>query len=175
MSDITIICQTTEKKDVENSTEISKVDEALSRDLAKDYPPTPREVVKFYNKLLQCFYNEDCSKSEIEELGGQARLLMDDALLANNPKEQYLTLLESDIQDSKDKGKTISDTTVANSSDIKYQKVKGEECAYVTASYFVKEGNSYTRTYEEYVLRKDTNKQWKILGYQLTKGDSSDE
>lgn len=62
------------KKDVENSTEISKVDEALSRDLAKDYPPTPREVVKFYNKLLQCFYNEDCSKSEIEELGGQARL-----------------------------------------------------------------------------------------------------
>ena len=57
------------KKDVENSTEISKVDEALSRDLAKDYPPTPREVVKFYNKLLQCFYNEDCSKSEIEELG----------------------------------------------------------------------------------------------------------
>lgn len=68
-----------------------------------------------------------------------------------------------------------SPTTVANSSDIKYQKVKGEECAYVTASYFVKEGNSYTRTYEEYVLRKDTNKQWKILGYQLTKGDSSDE
>ena len=63
------------KKDVENSTEISKVDEALSRDLAKDYPPTPREVVKFYNKLLQCFYNEDCSKSEIAELGGQARLL----------------------------------------------------------------------------------------------------
>ena len=163
------------KKDVENSTEISKVDEALSRDLAKDYPPTPREVVKFYYKLLQCFYNEDCSKSEIAELGGQARLLMDDALLANNPKEQYLTLLENDIQDSKDKGKTISDTTVANSSDIKYQKVKGEECAYVTASYFVKEGNSYTRTYEEYVLRKDTNKQWKILGYQLTKGDSSDE
>ncbi len=45
----------------------------------------------------------------------------------------------------------------------------------MTASYFVKEGNSYTRTYEEYVLRKDTNKQWKILGYQLTKGDSSDE
>ena len=45
-------------------------------------------------------------RSEIEELGGQARLLMDDALLANNPKEQYLTLLESDIQDSKDKGKT---------------------------------------------------------------------
>ena len=43
-------------------------------------------------------------KSEIAELGGQARLLMDDALLANNPKEQYLTLLENDIQDSKDKG-----------------------------------------------------------------------
>lgn len=43
------------KKDVENSTEISKVDEALSRDLAKDYPPTPREVVKFYNKLRSVF------------------------------------------------------------------------------------------------------------------------
>ena len=43
------------KKDVENSTEISKVDEALSRDLAKDYPPTPREVVKFYNKSAAVF------------------------------------------------------------------------------------------------------------------------
>lgn len=164
-----------DKKNVENSTEVSKVDEVLSRELDQDYPPTPREVVKFYNKILKCFYNEEYSDDEMQKLAEQARLLMDDALLANNPKEQYLALLKSDIQNAKDKGKFISDTKVENSSDIEYQKVKGDECAYVTASYFVKEGNSYTRTYEEYVLRKDTNKQWKILGYQLAKGESSDE
>ena len=36
------------KKDVENSTEISKVDEELSRDQAKHYPQSQLEVVKFF-------------------------------------------------------------------------------------------------------------------------------
>ena len=43
------------KKDVENSTEISKVDEALSRDLAKDYPPTPRKWSNFITSCCSVF------------------------------------------------------------------------------------------------------------------------
>ncbi len=164
-----------DKKDVENNTEVGEVEEVLAKDLDKDYPPTPREVVKFYNRILTCFYNEEYEEEQLEELAEQARKLMDQELLNNNPKDVYLSSLKAEIQQYHEREQTLADTTVSSSNEVEYRTVDGQECAYVTASYFVKEGNSYTRNYEEYVLRKDSDKNWKILGYQLVKGDSSDE
>lgn len=164
-----------DKKDVETGTEVGAVEEVLLRDLDQDYPPTPREVVKFYNKILTCFYNEDCDDKQLEALGDQARKLMDTELLNNNPKEIYLSALKKEVEEYKEEGKTLADTTVSGSNEVDYKTVDGRECAFVTASYFIKEGNSYNRTYQEYVLRKDEDNKWKILGYQLVKGDSADE
>lgn len=164
-----------DKKDVENSTKVTKVDEVILEDLEKDYPPTPREVIKFYDKILKCFYNEEYSDKELEKMADQARLLMDDELLDQNPKDQYLIMLEADIKDYKDNERTISDTTVSDSSDIEYKTVDGKECAYAVSSYFVKEGKSYSRTYQKYVLRKDDDGKWKILGYKMVEGESSDD
>ena len=45
---------------------------------------------------------------------------------------------------------------------------KGEimkKIAYVRASYFMKEGNSYSKTYQDYVLRQDEKGCWKILTF----------
>ena len=164
-----------DKKNVENSTEVSAVTEVLLEDLAQDYPPTPRETVKFYNRILSCLYNEEYDEEQFEKLAEQARKLMDDELLNNNPKDVYLSTLKTDVEGYKERGQTIADTTVSSSSEIEYKTVDGKECAFVTASYFIKEGNSYTRTYEEYILRKDEEKKWKILGYHLVEGDKSDE
>lgn len=164
-----------DKKDVENSTEVGAVEEVLIRDLEKDYPPTPREVVKFYNRILTCFYNEEFDENQFEGLADQARFLMDEELLEKNPRDSYLLQLEKEVNGYKENGQKLGETTVDDSSDIVFKKVKGKECAFVTASYFVREGNSYSRTYEEYVLRKDDKDQWKILGYQLTEGESLEE
>ena len=30
----------------------------ISRDLSKSYPKTAREVVKFYNQILKCYYEQ---------------------------------------------------------------------------------------------------------------------
>ena len=38
---------------------LTTVQKVLARDLEKDYPPSPREVVKYYNEVMKCFYNED--------------------------------------------------------------------------------------------------------------------
>ncbi|MCI8327642.1 MAG: hypothetical protein HFI37_07685 [Lachnospiraceae bacterium] len=162
-----------DKKNVENNTEVSEVEEVLMKDLEKDYPPTPREVIKFYNRILACLYNEEYSESQFEELAEQARGLLDTELLNHNPKEVYLTSLKAEVEEYKEKKQTLADTTVSNTNEIEYKKVDGKECAYVTASYFMKEGNSYSRTYQEYILRKGTEKDWRIVGYQLVKGDSS--
>ena len=97
----------------------------------------------------------------------QDRKLMDDELLEQNPNEQYLAALKLDIQSFKDKKRTISRTDVCDSNEIIYKTVKGSDCAYVTASYFMKEGKGYIKSREQYVLRKDEAGNWKILAYEL--------
>ena len=45
----------------------------------------------------------------------------------------------------------------------------------MTASYFVDENKSFTRTNQTYVLRKDNDGKWKILVFYQTEGDTEDE
>ena len=51
---------------------------------------------------------------------------------------------------------------------------RGDEIAYGTASYFIKNGSSYTKTYQKYVLRKDDDGDWKILTFYKIEGESSE-
>ena len=55
-----------------------------------------------------------------------------------------------------------------------YKKVDGSDCAYVTASYFLRSTKAYNRANQEYVLRKDENGDWKILGFVALEGDNGD-
>lgn len=158
-------------KTTEDATELTEITKITTKNLDTSYPKTPREVIKLYNQILTCYYNEDCSEEDIKNLGGQARKLMDDELLANNPEEQFYVLLSADIQSYKDSKKTISKTSVSDSDDITYKTVDGAQCAYVTASYFMKEGSSYVKTYQNYVLRQDDTGNWKILAYKLADGN----
>ena len=71
-------------------TDISEVQKVILKELEGDnYPATPREVVKFYNRILCCYYNESYTDEEFDKLTDQARLLMDQELADNNPAEQY--------------------------------------------------------------------------------------
>lgn len=154
-------------KTASDSGELSAIAKITTKNLDDSYPKTPREVIKLYNEILTCYYNEDCTDDEIDALAGQARKLMDDELLEQNPNEQYLAALKLDIQSFKDKKRTISRTDVCDSNEIIYKTVKGSDCAYVTASYFMKEGKGYIKSREQYVLRKDEAGNWKILAYEL--------
>lgn len=59
---------------------MSEVDTALSRDLTNNYPATPKEVIRYYNDLIKCFYNEDCTTEELQELGRKSLQLFDEEL-----------------------------------------------------------------------------------------------
>ena len=112
---------------------------------------------------------------ELYDLGDQARKLFDDELLENNPRDEYFKNLKEDISEYHDKNKTIASSAVDSSNDVEYKEVDGDDCAYVKASYFIKEGNAYSRTYQMYVLRKDADGNWKILVFYQVNGDSSDD
>jgi len=162
----------------ENLTEVEKV---LVKDLKRDYPKTPREVVKFYNRIVQCYYGEKLSDKEIEDMADQMLCLLDEDLLAVNPRDQYHKSVMNDIQEYNSKNKRIVNTDVCDSNDVTYvDDVKEgtdevDKLAYVNASYFVNTDGEFTNTYQQFVLRQNEDGQWKILAFYEVEGESKED
>lgn len=154
--------------------ELTTVQQIITKDLAGNYPKTPREVIKTYNEIITCFYNEECTDEEIEKLSERVLLLLDEELLANNPKNEYIKNLKTEISDHKAKGKTIISYNLSSSNEIEFRTVDERECAYVDCSYFIKGKKGYSKSYMTYVVRKDENNEWKILVFYQSEGDTSD-
>lgn len=157
----------------ETGEELTEVQRVITKDMEENYPATPREVVKDYNRILNCLYNEEYTEKELYALGDQARLLFDEELLDNNPRDAYFDALTAELESYKEASKKIMSIDVCDSNDVDYQTVRGDECAYVRASYFMDENKSYSRANQMYVLRKDDDGKWKILGFYELEGDAS--
>ena len=162
----------------ENLTEVEKV---LVKDLRKDYPKTPREVVKFYNRIVQCYYSEKLSDKEIEDMADQMLCLLDEDLLMVNPRDKYYRSVVSDIKEYNEKNKRIVNSDVCDSNDVVYvDDVKDgstevDKLAYVNASYFVNTDGEFTNTYQQFVLRQDEDGRWKILTFYEVEGESGED
>lgn len=162
----------------ENLTEVEKV---LVKDLRKDYPKTPREVVKFYNRIVQCYYSEKLSDKEIEDMADQMLCLLDEDLLMVNPRDEYYRSVVSDIKEYNEKNKRIVNSDVCDSNDVVYvDDVKDgstevDKLAYVNASYFVNTDGEFTNTYQQFVLRQDEDGRWKILTFYEVEGESGED
>ena len=146
--------------------QMTPIQEALSRDLEYDYPASPKEVVKYYNDILKCLYNEDCSSDDIDSLGMKARELYDDELLEANETGSYLVSLHQDVSTYKDNKRRISYSAVAASTNVDYFEVDGFSFAKINCTYTIKEGNTPYPLNMIYLLRKDSDKRWKIYGWQ---------
>ena len=86
---------TQRRTSVEDTVELTEIQKLITKNLDANYPATPREVVKYYNRILECFYDDTYTDDELESLADQARKLLDDELLENNPRDQYLSRPES--------------------------------------------------------------------------------
>lgn len=153
---------------------LTKVQQLITKDLEKSYPATPREVVKTYNEIISCFYNEEYTEKELEALVDQTRLLMDEELAANNPKDDYLKRVKAEISEFAAAERTIMRYNLPSSNEIELRTVDGRECAYVETSYLLKEKSSLNKTFQTYVVRKDEDGNWKILVFYKTEGETSD-
>ncbi len=152
----------------EGATEISEMDKVLSRDLVTNYPATPREVMKFYNRIMTLYYAPDTTDAQVELLCDQAMMLFDADLLQQNPRETYVMNVKTDIATFRTRNKKVVNTDVCNTSDVVYKTLGKDEMAYVICYYFISEGSEYQRTYQRYALRKDKEGKWKILAFELT-------
>ena len=154
--------------------ELTKVQQLITKDLEKNYPKTPREVIKTYSEIISCFYNEEYTEKELEKLVDQTLLLMDEELAANNPKNDYFKAVKEEILEYESADRTIVSYTLPSSNEVEFCTIDGRECAYVETSYFIKEKASYEKTYQTYVVRKDDDGQWKILVFYKTEGEASE-
>lgn len=159
---------------VEDNVDLTEVQMIITKDLTKDYPMTPREVVKLYNRISMAYCNEDYTDDEFRSLCDQMRMLLDDELAEENPEDEYYKAAKAQAEEDRSNSKTIMSATVCDTNDVKYQPVDGDECAYVTVSYFINENKQYSRTYQTFVLRKSEDGEWKILTFYRTEGDSDD-
>lgn len=144
---------------------MTAAEEVLARDLSKSYPPTPKEVVKYYNEFIKCYYNEKLDDDQIDDLGIKARELYDEKLLAANELGSYLYKLREDIKDYQDNSKRITSTAVASSTDVDYYTRDGYSFARIVCTYNLNTKGTNETMDIVYLLRKDADKKWKIYGW----------
>ena len=152
---------------VEDDVVISNVDNVVLRNLDINYPPTPKEVLKYYSEITMCFYEENLSEEDLVRLAQTARKLYDAELCADITEEEYLASLREDILEFNSLGIVVSGYTVSSSTDVEEFVVDGRECARLYVTYRLRQGTEYIYSNEVFILRKDENGHWKILGWEL--------
>jgi len=146
---------------------LTTVENILLRDLENNYPPTPKEVIRYYNDIIKCFYNEECSQEQLEELALKARGLYDQELLDHNAWDTYIFNLEAEIQDFKNNNRKISNISLAASTDVDEFTKNGYKFAKIRCGYNILQGRDASSTIQVYLLRKDGDGHWKIYGWDL--------
>lgn len=166
----------------ENEKDLTEIEKVIVRDLEKNYPKSPREVVKLYNRIVKCYYGSQTpTEKELNDLVDQMICIMDDDLLLINPRDEYYNWVVNDINQYKRDKKQLVSTDVCSTNDVKYitDDKNGEEekdkLAYVDASYFVNTDGKFSYTYQQFVLRQAADGRWKILTFYQIEGEKSDD
>lgn len=153
--------------DIENEVIITNIDNVVLRNLDINYPPTPKEVLKYYSEITTCFYQEDLSEEDLVRLAQTARKLYDAELCAGVTEEEYIESLREDILEFNSLEIVISGYTVSSSMDVEEYEIDGCEYARLYATYRLRQGTEYIYTNEVFVMRRDEEGHWKILGWEL--------
>jgi len=152
-----------------NEDALTEIEKVLVKDLKNDYPKTPREVVKFYNRIVACYHSSSTKDSEIGKLVDQMMCLFDEDLIAKTPRDEYYAAVVTDIELYKQSNKVIASMSVCDSYDVDYETDdrNGDKLAFVDVDYFVNANGKFSNSYLRIGLRRNADGEWKILGVTL--------
>ena len=154
-----------------NEDMVGEVDKVLNKDLEARYPYTVREVVQFFVRIQKCYYNEEYTEEELVKLAYKAMELFDTELVEENPFDEYYEDLKTEISLYKKTGKYIYKVMLEENSDVSYPPpIEGQKYASINCVYYLKDENGTSKVKETYILRKDENDRWKILGWKEYEG-----
>lgn len=155
-------------KNLELKKSKTEVEKLMELNLDDNYPGNAREVLKIYNRILKCCYNEELTDEQIKKLAEQNQKLFDEQLLEKNPYNQYVEKLKKDIEDYKSKKTTIANIAIQDLAEAEREERGGYKFCNLLVSYIVKDTKGLKTTNEKYYLREDDKGRWKILFWELT-------
>ena len=145
--------------------EVTEIDKVLNKDLEKSYPHTAREVIQLFIRIQKCYYNEKWSEEEFVKLAYKATELFDEELNNSNPFDEYYEELKTEVSQYKDEKKIINRTILDKTSEIVYSTVEEQKYASLNCTYYLKSASGTSKVIETYILRKNEEDRWKILGW----------
>jgi len=151
----------------------SELSYLVSRNIEDNYPESVRDVVKLYARITKAYYKTSLTDEQIEALGTHARKLFDNELKSKQTDKEFLDALKADIADYNSAKRYIADYTMDGSQAVKYTTIDNKEYASLVVLYNVREGSKLHKSYTRFVLRKDSDGKWKILYWELIKGNNS--
>lgn len=144
------------------------VEKLLLMDVENEYPATAKAVLKLYSEYSKCFYDGEHTEEELEKLLTKYRMLLDEELLANNPIEEQLQTLTSEIQAFVKEEKVILSYYWPEEPAVTQYTKSGQDYASSIVCYTLKKGSSTVEeSKQKFVLRQDADGKWKILGWGL--------
>lgn len=157
------------KDEESNVTEVSAMDSLLSRNMEINYPPTPKEVVKYYSDLSVELYKGVYTDEKMGLIASRFLSIYDDELVAN--QTDYTENLKKAVKSYQDDGITISDYTISSSVDVETFQDDGFDWARLYVTYRLRQelkGNiKYQNVEQVFLLRKDIYGHYKIYGFDV--------
>lgn len=156
-------------KDERNPTVVGNAaaQELIVKDIANNYPETPREVLRLYARITQAYYANDTTEEQIEKLGLLARQLFDNELKVKQTDEEFINALKAEVSNYHSIKRYVADYKVDSSSNFEFKTISGKSYSIGTVLYYVREGGQLINSYHSYKLRKDNDGKWKILYWEL--------
>ncbi len=155
----------------EKPVQITAATKQLTKNYEEAYPATPRTVMIEYGEITKCFYASDTEESQLRDLCAQMRMLFDDELVANQSFDDFYDSLRSEVAVYKSEGKVVSSYSVSSSTDVKYADNEFGSLATLYFAVNVRENGQINRIREQFVLRKDGEGHWKILGWERAEAE----
>lgn len=151
----------------EDNPTVTRSQQILLRNLDTNYPPSPREVLKYNCEIIQCLYNEPHTDEELKKLAMQIQLLYDEEFVANQTEEVYLLNLAGEIAKMNKSDMKISSYSTSSSTDVEYFTRDNFDWARLYCIFSIRQGTKMLSTNERFLMRKDEAGHWKIYGWEL--------
>ena len=153
----------------------SEVSVLISKDIMANYPESPKDVVNLYARITKAYYDTSLTNEQIEALGKQARLMVDDELKNTQTDADFYEKLKEDIGNYNSTKTRISSYVIQSAAKTKYSTFKDRQYASIALVYYLRQGDKLIDSPTKFTLRKDDDGHWKILFWELTEIDSDTE
>lgn len=151
--------------DSNNTTEekvLTEVEKITTTDLSKTYPKTPATVVDLYTKIMQVMYKQTYTDEEFDKMAAVMAGIFDNDFLAN--QANWPEGLRTEVNNKKEGDYSISKYEILSQDEEKTTD-SGEQISNVMARISLRHGTKTTLYNYLFVLRKDSEGRWKIMGW----------